>query len=301
VERPLTEALVRRHIQNHTGGWAAGMLDIAQDHLLCGLSEAGLFTTGLTFKGGTALRKCRSGSKGRFSTDLDFAAETEDLIYEIFTFFDDYECHGFRFQLNDANVVSGRADLFVYPPFMENSRAAVSPLRVASKVEISHRKPWVQLVSAQLLESPVHYALNHQRPTFPIVSIQEAVAEKLARYTREPLLRDLHDLWWYGGNCDLEESTIRSLWVKKVYMDHVLEQRWKQRTFDPTYVLSEELFKSLRPEEIGIIHDDSDVPAWDHDFRRRFRFLTNLSVEDLRWARCDPRDKYEFESLVNAI
>ncbi len=43
------------------------------------LSDRGLFGLGLTFKGGTALRKFRAGNQGRFSTDLDFAANEAAL------------------------------------------------------------------------------------------------------------------------------------------------------------------------------------------------------------------------------
>ena len=61
----LTVALVTRHFQSRVGGWDPAMLDIAQDHALCHLDEQRLFSMGLVFKGGTALRKCRSGPAGR--------------------------------------------------------------------------------------------------------------------------------------------------------------------------------------------------------------------------------------------
>jgi predicted nucleotidyltransferase component of viral defense system len=62
----------------------AALLDVAQDHLLHLLAEAGVFDDGsLTFKGGTSLRKCRLGNDGRFSTDLDFAAPDEDVMLAV--------------------------------------------------------------------------------------------------------------------------------------------------------------------------------------------------------------------------
>lgn len=70
----VTEGHLARHYQGVKGGRDAAILDIAQDHALYVLHQAGLFKEGLVFKGGTALRKFRAGNAGRFSTDLDFAA-----------------------------------------------------------------------------------------------------------------------------------------------------------------------------------------------------------------------------------
>ncbi len=64
------------------GGRAApqAYLEFAQEHFLAWMATEGLFAGGhpLIFKGGTALRKFRFGLAGRFSTDLDVAAESTD-------------------------------------------------------------------------------------------------------------------------------------------------------------------------------------------------------------------------------
>jgi len=79
----LTEALVRLHGAGRADTYGAALLDVAQDHLLWLLTELGHFDDGtLLFKGGTALRKCRLGSAGRFSTDLDFVAPDDDTVLE---------------------------------------------------------------------------------------------------------------------------------------------------------------------------------------------------------------------------
>lgn len=100
----LTVRLVSLHHHNKSGGWYAAMLDIAQDHLSCHFSEVGIFSKGLVFKGGTALRKCRSGTQGRFSTDLDFSCEDSELTLEIFELVHNFECHGFIFSLEDVDL-----------------------------------------------------------------------------------------------------------------------------------------------------------------------------------------------------
>ncbi|SHI58491.1 hypothetical protein SAMN02745244_00651 [Tessaracoccus bendigoensis DSM 12906] len=53
----VTEGYLVRHYQGAKGGRDAALLDIAQDHALHLLHEAGLFDHGLVFKGGTALRE----------------------------------------------------------------------------------------------------------------------------------------------------------------------------------------------------------------------------------------------------
>ncbi len=101
---PLTEGHFARHYQGMRGARDAAMLDIAQDHALYLLAEAGLFERGLVFKGGTALRKYRAGTSGRFSTDLDFAAADEDLALDVLTALDGAQAHGFanRFHFTRA-------------------------------------------------------------------------------------------------------------------------------------------------------------------------------------------------------
>jgi predicted nucleotidyltransferase component of viral defense system len=95
----ITEGHFARHYQGVRGARDAAMLDIAQDHALYHLSEAGLFGRGLVFKGGTALRKYRAGNAGRFSTDLDFAAPDPDLALDVLNALDGAQVRGFRSSL----------------------------------------------------------------------------------------------------------------------------------------------------------------------------------------------------------
>lgn len=117
----LTVGFVARHFNNRAGGWDPAMLDIAQDHVLCHLAEVGLFDLGLVFKGGTALRKCRAGTKGRFSTDLDFAAPTDGLAEMVLDALDGHACHGFTFDLRNKDAAAGRADLDVTAPLTQGN------------------------------------------------------------------------------------------------------------------------------------------------------------------------------------
>ncbi len=146
-----------------------------------------------------------------------------------------------------------------------------------------------------LLTSGVHRALGHTPITLPILTITESVAEKLARYARVPLSRDLYDLCWYGRSV-LDEPAIRRMWVQKVYGDVIVEERWK-RPFNPAAILQPRPAASIDDESIGFLTHPADIVGWEHDFRTRYAFLSDLDEEDLTWASCSARDHYRFEQL----
>jgi predicted nucleotidyltransferase component of viral defense system len=255
------------------------MLDIAQDHALCHLHETDLFSLGLVFKGGTALRKCRAGPAGRFSTDLDFAAPESRLASLVLDALNGYQCHGFRFILHDVDAESGRADLYVEAPF---SRTGDGPSRlgIPSKVELSPRPCWQPPDVLPLRRSPVHAALGHHIPDLPVMTVVESVSEKLARYARVGLARDLYDLIWYG-QAALDEAMIRRMWIQKVYGDNVIDGRWK-RAFDPSEILIPRTASSIDEESIGFLTQPADIPGWEREFRQRYAFLAKFDDEDTR-------------------
>ena len=124
-----------------------------------------------------------------------------------------------------------------------------------------------------------------------IVCISEAIAEKLARYARDPLIRDLYDLWWYGRNRPLEEDHIRTLWLLKVYVDYVDEGRWKNKAFDVSSVFSKRNAKNFKFEQIGLYDGKGDPVLWELEFTARYQFLNSLAANDLTIANCNPRDR----------
>lgn len=95
----ITEGYLARHSQGRRGGRDVALLDVAQDYALKLLFDAGLFELGLTFKGGTALRKYRAGSTGRFSTDLDYAVEDPDLGEMVMETLDEAEPYDVAFSV----------------------------------------------------------------------------------------------------------------------------------------------------------------------------------------------------------
>ena len=97
----LTRALVGLHGAGRNEAYDAALLDVAQDHLLWLLAELGHFNDdSLIFKGGTSLRKCRLGHLGRFSTDLDLVAPSEDTVLSVCEAIDGATVGGFTFSLS---------------------------------------------------------------------------------------------------------------------------------------------------------------------------------------------------------
>lgn len=271
------------------------MLDIAQDHLLCHLHATGLFEYGLVFKGGTALRKCRSGSSGRFSTDLDFCGANRELTELVFQTIDGYSCHGFTYELFDVDLTTGRAGLGVRAPLTRRPPHPPGRIGIAAKVELSPRPAWLPIDTLRVVDSATHIALDHQLIELPVLSVPESIAEKLARYCRTPLARDLYDLVWYGQFA-LDEGLTRRLWVQKVYGDAVVDGRWS-RAFDPHLILQPRAPSSIRDESIGFLTQPADIAKWEVSFRIRYRFLSALDDGDLAWAACNPHDRYHFDQL----
>lgn len=58
----ITEGYLARPYQGRSGGRDPALLDVAQDYALKVLHDEGVFDLGLTFKGGTALRKYGQGT-----------------------------------------------------------------------------------------------------------------------------------------------------------------------------------------------------------------------------------------------
>ncbi len=186
----VTEGHLVRHYQGMKGGRDAALLDIAQDHALYLLHQAGLFGQGLVFKGGTALRKFRAGNAGRFSTDLDFAAPGEELALAALQALDGVELDGFSFGIQNLGDDGRRGDLRVETPFG-------SPL-LGAKVELAHHKLRLDAERLEPMHLPIHDRYDFRLPSAPVIRVEEAVSEKLARYRRVSLARDLYDLQWFA-------------------------------------------------------------------------------------------------------
>lgn len=288
----VTEGHLVRHYQGVKGGRDAALLDIAQDHALLVLHKAGLFDQGLVFKGGTALRKFRAGNAGRFSTDLDFAAPGEELALAVLEALDGVEIDGFAFTIENLGDDGRRGDLRVETPFG-------SP-RLGAKVELARHQLSLRPDLLEPIHLPIHERYDFRLPQTPVVRVEEAVAEKLARYRRVSLARDLYDLQWYATAGAMDEPLVRRLWVLKVYRDIVVDGRGT-KPIDSGDVLAARTDKDFGREDIGYLAKPVRIDEWITTVRTRYGFLAHLDADELDWAKCNERDLYGVENTLANI
>lgn len=265
----ITEGHLARHYQGVKGGRDAALLDIAQDLI----HQAGLFERGLVFKGGTALRKFRAGNAGRFSTDLDFAAPEEELALSVLQALDGVEIEGFEFAVENLGDDGRRGDLRVETPFGR-------PL-LGAKVELARHQLSLDPDLLAPVPLPIHDRYDFALAPTPVVRIEEAISEKLARYRRVSLARDLYDLHWFATAGSLAEVLTRRLWVLKTFRDVVVDGRGSP-PIDAVDVLRPRTTTSFRTEDIGYLRTPVRIDEWIATVRTRYAFLAHLEPDERR-------------------
>ena len=179
-------------------------------------------------KGGTSLRKFRAGAAGRFSADLDFYAPDDDVTVEVMATLADAHVDRFGFRIGQLDGDGRRADLEVDTP--------CGSLTVCSSIEVSQRPLILPAEWLSLIELPIHDRYDITVPATPVIAVEEAIADKLARYRRTSLVSDLYDLAWFAQR-PLDDATVRRLWVIKVYFD-IVEDGRGQPPISPNDVLA---------------------------------------------------------------
>ena len=135
------------------------VLDIAFDYILQDLLASNAFgALGMTFKGGTALRKYYLGHMSRFSFDLDFDAEpgAEDLV---------------------ADQISHiKSDQFEFAPQMRRGHYSINIASdllpnesVDAKIDFSTRGLWLPSEWASPIANPLHDLYAFDPPPAPVV------------------------------------------------------------------------------------------------------------------------------------
>jgi uncharacterized protein len=289
----ITKSLITRHALGRADAYNAALLDVAQDHLLYLLAEAGMFDSGaLAFKGGTSLRKCRLGNDGRFSTDLDFAAPDEDVVLEVCGVIDGARVAGFEFRLEPTRGDGRHWDMQVTHPDLGSPD-------IAASVEFARRPLALPTESLAFVPLPIHKQYGFTLPSLPVVAEAEACAEKLARYRRVALGRDLYDLHQFASRT-IDEALVRRLWVLKVWGD-VVDDRRGNKPLDSNDVLRIRRERDYQPDSIGVLTRPVDLTTWEARVRTRFQFLAALDEDERRWATCDERHRREIEAALAAL
>ncbi|MGH7572984.1 MAG: nucleotidyl transferase AbiEii/AbiGii toxin family protein [Gemmatimonadota bacterium] len=263
---------------------------MAQDYALKILSDAGLFELGLTFKGGTALRKYRAGSLGRFSTDLDFAASDPALGQMVMEELNGVELFDVEFQVIEA--AGRRARLIITTPLGSPG--------IDAMLEISPRTAWIRPETMLPIDFPVHHGYEFAQFPVPVMAFEETLAEKLAAFRRRALARDLYDLDWFARQGAFDEALVRRLTYLKIYVD-VVEDGLGRRPFEPLEDLFNRSTRDFPPEDIGLLAGEIRIAEWLEAVGSRFRFLTHPVEEEARWSLCDPKDTRDVSQAIEQL
>jgi len=245
----------------------------------------------LLFKGGTALRKCRLGGAGRFPTDLDFVAPNDDTVLEVCETIDGASISGFQFSLQSTRGDGRHWTMQVRHP-------QPGQPDVLAWVEFARRPLVLPPEQLNFIELPVHRVYEITLPGLPVIAEAEAWAEKLARYRRVALGRDVYDLAQFASGA-MDESLVRRLWVLKVWCD-IVDDRRGDKPADPNDVLHPRSESDFAPDSIGKLTRPVDLEGWERIVRTRFKFLAALDENEQRWADGDRRHRHEIETAINA-
>jgi predicted nucleotidyltransferase component of viral defense system len=288
----LTRALVGLHGAGRADTYDAALLDVAQDHLLWLLAELGHFDgEALVLKGGTSLRKCRLGGAGRFSTDLDFGAPSDDTVLAVCEAMHGASVSGFHYRLESTRGDGRHWSLTV-------EHAGLGRPNIGASIEFARHPLALPPEMLPFIVLPVHRGYAIQLPTLPVVSESEACAEKLARYRRTALGRDAYDLAQLAGR-SIDERLVRRLWVLKVWQD-VNDDHRGSGPLASDDALKPRRPQDFAPESIGKLAQPVDLVGWERRVRERFAFLAKLDEDERRWAACDLRNRREVEAAVAA-
>lgn len=294
----ITTGHLLRHVPpNSTIGIDVATLDVAQDFLLAHLHTAGMFDL-VVFKGGTALRKLFAGPAGRFSTDIDLAIATPDenrhavadLIAEII---DDSSLGPFRYRVENRR---GRWLIHVDTDLAN----VVMPL----KLDVGP-PCWLAPDVRAFVPVPIHDRYDFSLPDLPTMSLEENLAEKVARLNRVAAARDASDLVWAATTTPFsgtDRNAVRRLAVLKIWVDvNGLNGHWhptgSTAGFDP--VLWLRTGRDWDDESIGLLaHPPPPVEVLEADLVRLWRDLANLSADEAVFAAANEKDR---AAVVTAV
>lgn len=246
---------------------SSAVLDAAFDVVLHAMHTHDLFREcGLTFKGGTALRKCVIGPKGRFSFDLDFdTTEAPDAVAEIVgEVVEDASDETFKLTMVERR---GHQSILVESDLLpDRSRRA--------KIDFSQRGQCLPSQPSLLKTSPVGSRYSFGDFPVPMIALDENIAEKLSRWRGNPLVRDLFDLTTLANKIT-DPERVASMYVLKSYLSWV-DTPPNRRLDTPAGYLTDTL-KGVTPATFVL--EDLVVPSAPSDPEKNS--LINRSLQRL--------------------
>lgn len=270
-------------------------LEFAQEHFLDWLRAEHVFEDeAVVFKGGTAIRKFILGNEGRFSTDLDFAVADQAYADHILERLRDGFTHqGVTFVLDDYDPEARKGTWHAETP--EHGRSLRASLDFSARSMLlpatyPDRAP-IPGVTARLM------GFELAKP--PVADILETVAEKLSRFRRVMLGRDVYDLAAVTRRVDGRLPLLREVLCFKAYFDRVEEGRdmlpvpfaggTEFGGRDPAQVVGAEDLGLLARDRVDIpallrtiegFYPRIGAPTGEAEIR-----LASCRLDDLYWAR----------------
>ena len=270
-------------------------LEFAQEHFLDWLRAEHVFADeAVVLKGGTAIRKFVLGNEGRFSTDLDFAVSDQAYADHILERLRDGITHqGVTFVLDDYDPEARKGTWHAETP--EHGRSLPASLDFSARSMLlpatyPDRAP-IPGVSARLM--------GFELPKPPVADILETVAEKLSRFRRVMLGRDVYDLAAVTRHVDGRLPLLREVLCFKAYFDRVEEGRdtlpvpfaggTEFAGRDPSQVVGAEDLGLLARDRVDIsallrtiegFYPRIGAPTGEVEIR-----LATCRLDDLYWAR----------------
>lgn len=255
--------------------------EVVLTFLLQLLSERAILNR-LAFKGGTCLRKMIIGSKGRFSTDLDFSGleehDHQDVVIEMMEAFEQ-PFHGIQFSIPDdsfyetADGLSWGANPAYVHDWNDSGDSEV-------KLQVSQREtPTLPPVMLPQLEQSYFQLLPFVPAQINCLALPEMLAEKIRACYQRNKARDIFDLGTFATT-PLNHALIRRLVVLKLWQ--------AGDSFDPARLMAK--FEDGR----GFDWDDLrqlvnrayviDSDKITTDCLRGFRFLADLTDDERKLA-----------------
>jgi len=302
----IIERAVNRLASAYSTGAAYSLayLEHAQEYFLKWMDEEDLFSDGYgtAFKGGTAIRKFHLGHNGRFSTDLDFAVKEQSVAKHVLDALNEgFEYDGVRFAL------SGKPS---EDPDETHARwtASVDALgsTIVAKLDFSHHGVWLpyQMKERAAIQTIDKATLGFEPVCPPLVDLRENLSEKLARFRRLPLARDVYDLVKLGATVRGDLPLIRDLLLLKVWGDVVYTSRGTR-----PFTGGDE-YCAVAATQLGDKEDLGALARPVNDWDRELKVLCDTygaaigkpsDTRERRLAKCDVADKWWYEKELEAF
>jgi predicted nucleotidyltransferase component of viral defense system len=288
----LTPGYVARHLPpGSKAGLGTARLDIAQDFLLAHFVDQGVFDL-VTFKGGTALRKLFAGHQGRFSTDIDLAAQPD--------------AEADRRGLTElvAGYCTTALGPFQFAAQPQRDRYTVRVTTALGAVEQTIKLEigppcWLAPEPRPFIKHPTHQRYGFSLPALPCMRLEEILAEKVARLTRQSTARDAYDLLWVARTSpwsQFDRALVRRLAMLKVWADYNgLGAIWRPALNPHRFEAERWLARrgnAWDDEQIGLLAQPGPaLRELEDGLQRYYRWLADLDADEARWAAAEARDR----------